>query len=183
MPSPVAVQQVSDSLMTPQIHSIWLLPSAGDEQVLADVIVALSQRFETPLFAPHLTIRGDTDAPLATLEAGLAHAAAVVAAFSEPVAAIETSDAYFRSFYARLAICAPLATLKQRLDGQASEAFMPHISLLYGTVAPGPKTLAAAEVARDLTGRGIRFDRLCVVTSGQDIPIAEWRVVAEARLA
>jgi 2'-5' RNA ligase len=168
--------------MTPLIHSIWLLPKTEDETLLAEVVAELSRRFDTPLFAPHLTMKGDTDLPLAALEAAIAEAAGAVAIFAETVSAIETSQAYFRSFYARFAVSAPLARLKQRLDAPAADAFMPHVSLLYGPVAPEPKAAAAEEVGRRLKGRAISFDRLCVVRSGQDIPIADWRVVATARL-
>ena len=169
--------------MTAPIHSIWLMPAAEDASLLAGFVADLSGRFRTPLFTPHLTVAGDTDRPVTVLAAAIADAARDVGAFSETVAAIETSEAFFRSFYARFAVIPPLAALKQRLDGQASEAFMPHVSLLYGPVEAGPKADAAAEVARTLTGRSIRFDRLCVVTSGQDVPIEEWRVVESAALA
>jgi 2'-5' RNA ligase len=168
--------------MTPLIHSIWLLPKTEDETLLAEVVAELSRRFDTPLFAPHLTVKADTDLPLAALETAIAEAAGEVAIFAETVSAIETSQAYFRSFYARFAVGAPLARLKQRLDAQAAEPFIPHVSLLYGPVAPEPKAAAAAEIGRRLKGRAISFDRLCVVRSGQDIPIADWRVVATARL-
>ncbi|WNJ89647.1 2'-5' RNA ligase family protein [Bosea sp. 685] len=168
--------------MTPLIHSIWLLPKTDDETLLTEVVTELSRRFDTPLFAPHLTVKGDTDLPIATLEAAIAEAAGAVASFAEEIAAIETSEAYFRSFYARFAVSAPLAQLKQRLDVQAAEAFIPHVSLLYGPVAPELKAAVADEVGRRLKGRAISFDRLCVVRSGQDIPIADWRVIATARL-
>jgi len=168
--------------MTAAMHSIWLMPAATEAERLQGVVLALSQRFGTPAFTPHLTVKGDSEMPLTALANAIAKVAGEVEGFSEAVAGIETSEAYFRSFYARFAVSAPLATLKRRLDGQASEAFLPHVSLLYGTVAVEPKALAAAEVARALVGRAIRFDRLCVVTSGQDVPIAEWRIVAEARL-
>lgn len=169
--------------MTAPIHSIWLMPAAADGPLLSGIVTGLSQRFGTPLFTPHLTIAGDTDRPVTTLAAAIAEAAREVGAFAETVAGIETSEAFFRSFYARFAIAPPLAALKQQLDGQATEAFMPHVSLLYGPVAAGPKAEAADEVSRSLVGRSIHFDRLCVVTSGQDVPIDQWRMVETARLA
>ena len=169
--------------MTAPIHSIWLMPAPEDAKLLSGLVAELSSRLGTPLFTPHLTIAGDTDRPVTTLTAAIAEAAREIRAFSETVAAIETSEAFFRSFYARFAVSPPLATLKQWLDGEATQAFMPHVSLLYGPVAAGPKAQAAAEVSRTLTGRAIRFDRLCVVTSGQNVPIAEWRVVETAMLA
>ncbi|MBX9873704.1 MAG: hypothetical protein K2X84_02520 [Beijerinckiaceae bacterium] len=164
--------------MTGPIHSLWLMPAAEDGARLAGVLADLSARFGAPLFTPHLTIAGDTDRPVTQLAA----AAAEVAVFSEAVLGIETSESFFRSFYARFAVSDPLAALKQRLDPQAREPFLPHVSLLYGPVAAGPKAEAAAQVSAALTGRPIRFDRLCVVTSGQDVPIADWRIVETVTL-
>ena len=169
--------------MTAPIHSIWLMPAPEDAARLSSLVADLSGRFGTPLFTPHLTIAGDTDRPVTTLAEAIAEAAREVAAFSETVAGIETSEAFFRSFYARFAVTPPLVALKRRLDGEAGEVFMPHVSLLYGPVPAGPKAQAAAEVAGTLTGRAIHFDRLCVVTSGQDVPIEQWRVVETAMLA
>ncbi len=168
--------------MTAFIHSLWLMPAAEDGARLAGVLANLSGRFGTPLFTPHLTIAGDTDRPVTQLTSEIAAAAAAVPAFSETVVGIETSESFFRSFYARFAVSDPLASLKQRLDPQAREPFLPHVSLLYGPVAAGPKAEAAAQVSAALTGRPIRFDRLCVVTSGQDVPIADWRIVETAML-
>lgn len=168
--------------MTADIHSLWLMPKEADGQRLAAIVADLSRRFGTPPFTPHLTLMGDSDRGSAALEAASREAAAAVAAFSEPVTAIETSDAYFRSFYARFAVSPPLATLKRTLDAEAADAFMPHVSLLYGPVEPGPKADAVAEIARLLIGQPIAFDRICVVTSGQDVPIADWRIVATAWL-
>ena len=168
--------------MTAPIHSIWLMPASDDATLLSGIVSGLSQRFGTPLFTPHLTVRGDSDTPLTALSAAIAEAAGRVAAFSEVVAGIETSDAFFRSFYARFAVVPPLAALKQRLDAHATEPFMPHVSLLYGPVEAGPKAEAAAEIAALLAGRSIRFDRLCIVTSGQDVPIDQWHIVETASL-
>jgi len=155
---------------------------APDGELLATIVSDLSRRFGTPRFTPHLTVRGDTDMPLPALATAVAEAAGEVAAFSEAVAGIETSEAFFRSFYARFAIAPPLAALKQRLDGQAKDAFIPHVSLLYGSVEAEAKAAAAAEVSARLTGRTVRFDRLCVVTSGQDVPIDQWYIVETAVL-
>ncbi|GAU81791.1 hypothetical protein BIWAKO_01692 [Bosea sp. BIWAKO-01] len=158
------------------------MPSAEDGAFLAGLVADLAGRFGAPLFTPHLTVKGDTDLPIAALAGGITEAAATVPAFREAVAAIETSDAYFRSFYARFHTSPPLALLKQRLDSDMAGSFMPHVSLLYGPVAPAPKVSAAAEFQRMLTGRTIIFDRLCVVRSGQDIPISEWAVIETAEL-
>lgn len=168
--------------MTARIHSLWLMPSPSDEAMLAGIVSDLSRRFGTPLFAPHLTLQGDTDTAPAELERAIAAAAGAVEAFAEPVSIVEGSDAYFRSFYARFAVSPALAKLKQALDPAGFASFMPHVSLLYGEVEAAAKAAAIAEINACLAGRVIRFDRIGIVTSGQDVPIADWRVVASAAL-
>ncbi len=121
--------------------------------------------------------------PVAALKDALRSAAETGETFAEAAAAIEGSDACFRSFYARFAVSPPLAKLKRALDPEGLDGFMPHVSLLYGPVEAAAKAAAIREVDARLAGRTIQFDRICVVRSGQDIPIAEWRVVATERLA
>jgi 2'-5' RNA ligase len=168
--------------MTATIHSVWLMPAAPDEVLLSGIVTELSGRFGTPVFAPHLTVLGDSEIAAERLRVAIEAAAGQVSAFAETVSAVETSEAYFRSFYARFAVASPLVQLKQGLDPQGLDSFMPHVSLLYGAVEAAAKAAAAREIGERLAGRSIRFDRLCVVTSGQHIPIAEWRVVATAPL-
>lgn len=150
--------------------------------MLTAIVTELSDRFGTPLFAPHLTLRGDTEQPVAELERAVDAAARQVSGFAEPVSLVEGSETFFRSFYARFAICPPLAALKRALDPEEIGSFMPHVSLLYGPVEPVAKTHAISEIDKRLAGRAISFDRIGVVTSGQDVPIADWRVVFSARL-
>lgn len=168
--------------MTVRIHSLWLMPAAADEVMLTGIIGDLSGRFGTPLFAPHLTLQGDTETTPAALERAIAAAAETVEAFPEQVSAVEGSDGYFRSFYARFAVSPSLTKLKQALDPEGYASFMPHVSLLYGPVEAAAKAAAIAEINARLAGRAIRFDRVGIVTSGQDVPIADWRVVATVAL-
>ncbi|WP_170843388.1 haloacid dehalogenase [Bosea robiniae] len=168
--------------MTVRIHSLWLMPAPADEAMLAGIIGELSGRFGTPLFAPHLTLQGDTETTPELLRQAITAATGAVEAFAEPVSAVEGSDAYFRSFYARFAVSPALAKLKQSLDPDGFASFMPHVSLLYGEVEAGAKAAAIAEINARLDGRAIRFDRVGIVTSGQDVPIANWQVVASVAL-
>jgi 2'-5' RNA ligase len=176
------MQGLCETSMTAQIHSLWLLPAPADEAMLFGVIDTLSGRFGTPLFAPHLTLAGDTGTPPAALERAVTAAAGSTPAFAEPVATVEGSAAFFRSFYARFAVSPALAALKQALDPQGRDGFMPHVSLLYGPVEATAKAAAIAEFDARLAGRPVRFDRIGIVTSGRDVPIADWRVVASVAL-
>lgn len=158
------------------------MPKNDDEASLSSLVRELAARFGTPVFTPHLTLRGDTEMPADRLAEEIAAAASQVPVFAEPISAIETTEAFFRAFYARFAVSSPLATLKRSLDPDAAEPFMPHVSLLYGVLAAERKAPAAAEFGQRLAGRAITFDRICVVRSGQDIPIADWSILATAPL-
>ena len=57
-----------------------------------------------------------------------------------------------------------------------------YISLLYGVSESPEKRTAQTMVAERLVGRQIRFDRICVVASAKEIPIAEWVVRSSAIL-
>ena len=158
------------------------MPSPSDEALLAGIVGELSRRFDTPLFAPHLTLQGDTETTPGLLEQAITAVAGAVEAFAEPVSLVEGSEAYFRSFYARFAVSPDLAKLKRALDPEGFAHFMPHVSLLYGEVEAEAKAAAIAEINARLAGRAIRFDRIGIVTSGQNVPIADWRVVASVAL-
>ena len=163
--------------MTVEIRSLWLMPCPEDEAFLASLVSELARRFGTPNFAPHLTLRGDTDATFEHLHDDARAAAAASQRFTEPITGIETTEAFFRAFYLRFAVSAPLSRLKRRLDPQA-ERFTPHVSLLYGNLPETVKAPVSVELEQRLAGRTISFDRICVVRSGQDIPIADWTIQA-----
>ena len=121
------MQELCERRMTVRIHSLWLMPAPADEAILAGIVGELSGRFGTPLFAPHLTLQGDTETTPAALERAIAAAAGAVEAFAEPVSVVEGSDAYFRSFYARFAVSPALAKLKQALDPEGFALSLIHI--------------------------------------------------------
>lgn len=165
---------------TKSMHSVWLMPAAEDELVLADIVAELAGRFGTPRFQPHLTLVEDRLCEEAELARQLTTVAAGIAPFAADIQAVGTSDLFFRTFYARFERSGPVLELKRRaiasIAASAIENFMPHVSLAYG-VEDGPlKQAAAREVEAHLTGRAVRFDRIAVVRSAQSIPVEDWAV-------
>ena len=170
---------------TKPMASLWLLPAAGDEAMFVAAIKTLAARHGAPLFHPHLTLAGDLAADPAALAGPLADIAAASGPFVAPVEDIATSALFFRSYYAAFAITPPLAALREAAERRLSRtfgAFAPHISLLYGPVPPHAKQASASEWRARLAGRPIRFDRLAATNSANDVPVADWRIVAVAAL-
>ncbi|HRE20362.1 MAG TPA: hypothetical protein PKW21_04935 [Rhabdaerophilum sp.] len=164
--------------MTPPLRSYWLLASEEDETLLMAEVAHLAACHGTPVFRPHLTLLGDIARESMPDRAITEVISSSVAAFSLPVADIVTGESYFRSFYAAFALSPELLRLRtttSRLCEADGSGFMPHVSLLYGPVERAAKAESAAEVRTRLKGRMIRFDRVALTNSANDVPIADWR--------
>jgi 2'-5' RNA ligase len=173
--------------MKTDFHSIWLMPSGMDEDRFSRIVRDLAKRFDSPVFQPHLTLVEDMPRGCEELKPTLEKLADGMTSFEASVEAVEESSLYYRSFYARFPVIAPLRMLKEkavRLFGVGSiETFMPHISLAYGVPESPEKIAAILELQRGLQGVNVSFDRVCIVSSSQQTPIEEWTIRASASLA
>lgn len=164
----------------PAQASYWLLAAEVDEALFRDEVDALARTHGTPRFHPHLTLLGDLPHDPETLGEASRALAAAAGPFTATVSDIVTSDLFFRSFYAAFPIVPALQRLREaaiarfRLD---PGPFTPHVSLLYGPVEAAAKATSAAEVARRWRNRPVRFDRLALTNSANDVPIDAWRCV------
>ena len=164
------------------LHSTWLMPAASDEAALQSVVDTLSVQFGTPRFQAHLTLTDGVRRSVAELAETLRQAAEGIRCFPAIIEDIETSDLYFRSFYARFAASGPMGQLHENAMAlvapgrEEAAAFMPHISLLYGADDTAEKQAAHRHWRKKLAGRPIRFDRICVAAAGKGIAIGDWAI-------
>lgn len=164
--------------MTLDLRSYWLLASEEDDAFLSAEIARLAARHGAPVFRPHLTLLGDiarVPAPDVAMTRAIAGAAMP---FALPISDIVTGESYFRSFYAAFELSPELLRLREatcRLCDADPGGFVPHVSLLYGPVGEAAKTESATETRARLKGRMIRFDRLALTNSANDVPIGDWR--------
>ncbi|HEY1385917.1 MAG TPA: 2'-5' RNA ligase family protein [Dongiaceae bacterium] len=162
------------------LHSIWLMPSPGNEAVLRSIVEDLAGRFASPLFQPHLTLVEEQKHGLAELASACRTLAAETEQFSAQIQGIGINHLYFRSLYAVFQPEGALMRLRRGMVEALSlgtvGAFMPHVSLLYGVEAGMEKEQARTALEHDLRGTSVCFDRICVVASAKTIPVAEWAV-------
>jgi 2'-5' RNA ligase len=173
--------------MAPGVHSIWLMPAEDDAVMLVRMVDDLARRLGSPRFQPHLTLVEDMERSVDDLARLVGEVGEGIAPFSAPVAEIGVSDLFFRSFYARFAAEGSFRELKSRaiekiLPGDIAD-FMPHVSLAYGVEETLEKRDAVAEAENLLLGKPVRFDRVCVVASGKELPIEAWAIRAESLLS
>ena len=97
------------------------------------------------------------------------------------------TEAYFRSFYAKLQKTPALMALKQDsldISGEKDiSTFLPHVSLAYGVADKASRATEIAHLTRSLAGRNLRFDRMVIVSSSSETPIDQWIVKHEVYLA
>lgn len=169
---------------TPAAHlSIWLLPAVAQAAVLDACIAALSPRFLTPPFTAHVTLQGDL-----ALDESQGRALAQALAREQPALtlarqALASSPHFFRSLYLELAPDAAFDALQAACAGLSGTRHglspFPHLSLAYGEPREAvPRTTLAAPHHPVLNALGpLRLDRLALVHSSKDVPIADWRLL------
>ena len=151
-------------MMKAECYSVWLMPDAAWGREFQAIVDDLASRFSTPRFRPHLTLIGGQPFDREDLKRRLAPAVTGAAPLSRPILDVITGEAVFRSFYALFGVEGGLGDLRRQVNvavpGSDPGQFMPHVSLLYGAVAPKPKAAAAAEIRAALAGRTVTFDRV-----------------------
>jgi hypothetical protein len=155
--------------------SLWLMPEGDARDQLAGLIARLSERFSTPPFLPHVTllpgIRGRED----DLLAASAALAADLRPFPVRLRGVEGRDEPFRCLFVAAMSDEPLvaahAAASRGFGREPDPAFLPHLSLVYGTLSPETKWPLAMELASAVP-RSIAAARLHVWrTAG---PVGDW---------
>lgn len=167
--------------LTCESYSVWLMPEPDWAREFKRIVEDLAERFGTPKFVPHLTLIGGQPFDRVDLRRRVESLIPGTVPIWRPIVDVAIGDAYFRSFYALFGAEGALLALKRRMDravvGVESNGFMPHVSLLYGAVEAGRKAAAAAEIRAKLSGQTVRFDRIEIVYSGDDVPVEDWETV------
>ena len=170
--------------MNPQ-YSIWLLPDAAHEPRLTRTVAELSAVQGESAFMPHVTIQGDLSRSLETLTELIDRLAQEVSVQRWRIRAVECSDQFFRCLYLRFALDASFVTLQtQTLATTGTPEGLspfPHLSLAYGHATDATRRLRD-DLAGTFAGGEVVFDRIALVHSSKDVPIAEWQVLEQRSL-
>jgi len=175
-----AVTEPVEDLATQAELSLWLLPEIAWATRLDALVKQLAPSFGCPVFQAHMTVQGDLGVSQGALEAVLDSAKCMPLEFE--LAGVETSEAYFRSFYLRLRDNPDFRTLQTQVSTQTGTGVglspFPHVSLAYGEPAdPAVKSRWKEVLASAGLPMTLRFDRLALVRSSRQVPIGQWAVL------
>ena len=180
-------------------YAFWLAPApecAAGMSSWAELIAELSRHYDTPCFAPHVTllggVSGSASGALGEIVGDLEEAVAGVSAAAEIVLRpdeLVCGDSYFRCLYVRAEETPGLLDLRRAVVGRfgdasgeaPGDAYEPHLSLVYDN------SLSASRCA-ELKARVKRTKLSCERWTARHVDVVrisarpdEWRT--EARVA
>jgi len=119
-------------------YSLWLMPKGEVRRRLAEAILDLSGKYSTPAFEPHVTLAGSIVGPAREVESKIKDLARRIPPFTVRLTTVEGLEEYFRCLFVRVAQTHPIMSANKAARGifrlPKQPAFMPHLSLLYGSL-------------------------------------------------
>jgi 2'-5' RNA ligase len=159
--------------------SLWLMPPEPARARLAALIEDLAARLGTRPFAPHLTLLPGIEGQA---EQAVLAAAESLAARLRPLTirlqSIEGGEEPFRCVMALAAADEPLGgahdAAARAFGRQPDPEFLPHVSLVYGWLAPETKRALVREIG---TSAALVFEASRLHVWRTEGPVQDWRVL------
>jgi hypothetical protein len=167
--------------MTKDAIAYWLLPESAARKVFAENIRELARRFETPVFAPHVSVfiaPEDTRHPTEVLR----ELGAITIELT--IHRIQFSEQFTKTLFVQFEQSVPLQELGDRIwkASGAPERYVidPHLSLLYASLAAEKKKALVDEIKFPF--REVGFSSICAMRCARPTVTAkeveQWRLLA-----
>lgn len=160
--------------MADSYYSFWLVPQEADLEYVQGIIDALSKRFGTVPFCPHLTLYSGLIPATLDIQAVLA-GLLPMQVFGLEILGIGHSSRFAKTLYVQLQPAPALAQVVNRLvtaiPNAQAPALDPHVSLLYHHLDHGTKEELSKTIS--LPRSTIQFDQVQVVAAPQTFDTQE----------
>ena len=131
--------------------SFWLLPAEEDRLIFEAIIARLTQAYDAPVFAPHVTLYSGEYADHEDPGAILAPAIQGMDSVALTVDSIRTTRAFTKTLFVQFTPSEPLNTLSDRIRQQSATPsgyrLDPHLSLLYKHMPEADQQRAAETIS------------------------------------
>ena len=171
-----------------KVIAYWLIPSEPAHSLFQRIINDLANRYDAPVFEPHVTIYVGADGADAAKNA-LGYAARECKFIELTALGIDQSDKFIKTLFVQFAMTTELrkinGMIRQAANDLSQYELNPHLSLLYKNLAaPTRRELAASiKVAlSEATFDAIKAVR-CVSPTESGADVEAWNVVAAASLS
>jgi len=160
------------------VHSLWLLPDHGTTERLCELISELASKFNTPIFAPHITLVSDFSAPIDVVRTHCDREVAQIGPITAHSIEVDGTTAPFMSVFLKVhvpdKVLALRSNLLSALEISDQGDYLPHISLAYFANEGAFKNDQIVRLNNDLREFQFNIISLDVVHSAKAIPISQW---------
>lgn len=160
-----------------QTYSLWLRPFGDIAYSLRERIKKLSDRHDTPIFEPHVTLLGGLQHGEVELTQLTDTLAGALHQFDIILTQADFGETFYQSIFVHAKKTKELVEARstaEKLFGAPAEEFMPHLSLLYGDLSKNDKERILNVMGREFHIRFPVHNVLLVNTTGKP---DEWKYV------
>ena len=156
--------------------SLWLMPEGAPRERLAGWIARLADRYGGERFPPHVTLLGGAGGPRDDVLTRAATLAARLARLVVRLDGVDGGEGHFPCLFARVTPSGPLLAAHEAaaraFAREPEPGYLPHLSLLYGSLSPNHKQILAREIGTEVA---LRFQARRLHVWSTEGPVAEWR--------
>jgi hypothetical protein len=169
------------------VIAYWLIPSEPAHRFFQEIINDLANRYDAPVFEPHVTVHVGADRADAA-EAALGDTAGRWNQMGLRPAGIAQSDELIKTLFVRFAMSAELQQINDIIREAAHDSreyeLKPHLSLLYKNLAAATRSELAASITIPFSR--ISFDSLqairCVSPTQTAADVEAWEFITARTL-
>jgi 2'-5' RNA ligase len=169
------------------VIAYWLIPSEPARSFFQEIINDLADRYNAPIFEPHVTIHVGAD-QLDAAEKAIAEAARQCKFIRLAPLGVDQSDEFIKTLFVQFAMNAQLRQINDLIREAASDSssyeLNPHLSLLYKNLAAETRIELAASVIVPFSE--VTFDAVkalsCVSPTKSAADVEGWKVIAARTL-
>jgi|Deesub1362A_J573_1020465.scaffolds.fasta_scaffold00395_18 2'-5' RNA ligase len=136
-------------------HALWIMPSGDVYERLSGLIRKLAEEYSTPVFEPHITLAGGLIGDGEDVISKTSQLASLIKPYEVMLTTVEYLDEYFKCLFIKVEETAGIMNAhlqaKKVFALPHDTKYMPHLSLMYGSLTPEKKE----EIIKE-TGK--RFD-------------------------
>lgn len=154
-------------------YSLWLEPTGNVAFKLQEMIKALSKKYDTPVFTPHVTVVGGLKASKAELVPLVDTLASSITPFTIKLSKAGYLNTFYQALFIHVEENEDLSNLHKKAchffdcPDKYKNNYMPHLSLLYGELSKKEKERILNNIGREMY---LQFDAQKMVlmkTSGK----------------
>ena len=158
------------------MYAIWLTFCNDDKEYLSQIIKDLAQRYDAPIFLPHITVYGLVRVNVKLLEEFVKCGIESCNQFSVKTSNISYSSDMWKTVFIEIKRSSPLfkinTRLQENLQKYATYKFSPHISLIYKNMKNSEKI----KIIKELKIKNkFMINEIAIMKFSQDA--AKWKIM------